>query len=164
MGLSPTGQVGVPPPNCLGGIPPSARRGYPPISAGWVPPSPREWTDRHGWKHYLPHSFGMRTVITQSRSWKFWIQDILFLLSLWFLLAFSVTCKEIPFYCISLCTNALSNFKFHETINQREFSQLNMWSKVSVEAGSPHCDKPKPRFLSNLVGYFSTKHWVAWNS
>ena len=47
------------------------RMGYPPLERFGVPsslsgrmgvPPPPMWMDSHLWKHYLPHSFGMRAV------------------------------------------------------------------------------------------------------
>ena len=43
---------------------PEGGTGVPPIGQMGVPPPclPEMWTDRHLWKQYLPHSFGMRMV------------------------------------------------------------------------------------------------------
>ena len=75
----PDGGTTPPPPSTgWGNIPISQMRGtapsagweYPPSSAGWMaPPPPLRNVNRHLWKQYLPHSFGMRAVNITMINW-----------------------------------------------------------------------------------------------
>ena len=62
------GTLGYPP---LASLPISRMGVAPPQSVldGGTPPRCGQ-TDRHEWKHYLPHSFGMRVVIKPFKKWK----------------------------------------------------------------------------------------------
>ena len=55
------------------------------------------------------------------------------------------------------------NFFQREAMNFGKFSQLHLWNKISVEAGSPHCDhmvKQWPETMFSKLATFPNTHWV----